>query len=123
MMNVLMNPDISESLSRDFMDVQEHLKHVGGVGFDTFNIVREGTIKSIQRGRLSRSVRSQDATGVLISEVNVDKSLATFSCSTHSGSNCVFGMLDSDGLAVVFRNTDEDNYQWLECSWEVIEYV
>ena len=123
MMNVVMNPDLSEK----FDDVDSVLRsidsHIAFVNGRIYERVMDGEIKSIQRGRFSQSVRSQDVGMVTLSAVKADRSLATFSCSTRTGSNTVYGWLEPDGLVVLFRNTDEDNDQWLDCSWEVIEYV
>ena len=123
MMNVVMNPD----LSGKFDDIDSVLKsidsHIAFVNGRIYERVMDGDIKSIQRGRFSQSVRSQDVGMVVLSEVDAKKSLATFSCSTRTGSNTVYGWLEPDGLVVLFRNTDFDNDQWLDCSWEVVEYV
>lgn len=123
MINVVMNPD----LSGKFADIDSVLKsvdsHIAFVNGRIYERVMDGDIKSIQRGRFSQSVRSQDVGMVVIAEVDAKRSLATFSCSTRTGSNTVYGWLEPDGLVVLFRNTDFDNDQWLDCSWEVIEYV
>lgn len=117
----------TDMIRQDIAAVMEQAEYNGG-GIDALKenaLLNAGSVvKSIQRG--VTEMNSQEEMTVTISSVDISKSLLiavpSFGTSMHSSLRWSISSEFTNSTTITFKNRYSDFSEWLEISWQVIEF-